>query len=213
MASLNFPADTEIVRHIFKKMDIGIRRILSKDDDNPISAELTRNPMVRNTARLNAYYDYFLKGLVVDLTAWLVRSNEKHSTISKDMVIKVPLNWWEMLKRDHLPRWFVRRYPVKTKDVTEKFFFEQEVRVCPHANVVWEDPRHIEFLEFKVNYPVYEEKSPFGVNKGPVGVKCPRCGIGVDTNGDGDCMYCGPRNVTDRRHLEKSPNGDMGRKA
>src|SRR5271157_5517324 len=158
MVDHNLPVDTEVVRHIFEKMDIGIRRILSnQDEDNLIIAELHRNPMVKNTLRLNVYYDHFLKGLVVDVLAWLVRSTGKHSTISKDMTIKIPINWWEMLKRDCLPRWFVRRYPVKTKDITEKFFFEQEVRVCPHTDVVWQDPRHIEFLEFKTNYFIYEE--------------------------------------------------------
>lgn len=27
--------------------------------------------------------------------------------------IETPRNWWEMLKRDHAPAWFLRRFPVK----------------------------------------------------------------------------------------------------
>ena len=33
---------------------------------------------------------------------------------------RVPSSWWQMLKRDKLPRWFRRRYPVEFTDKTVK---------------------------------------------------------------------------------------------
>ena len=30
-------------------------------------------------------------------------------------IIQEPSNWWQMLKRDHFPQWWLLRWPVKTK--------------------------------------------------------------------------------------------------
>jgi 8-oxo-dGTP diphosphatase len=69
--------------------------------------------------------------------------------LGKTMAIKVPASWWQMLKRDCLPAWLTRRFPVRTRDVTETFSFEQQVRVCPHSDVAFSDPRHMGFLTFE----------------------------------------------------------------
>ncbi len=31
----------------------------------------------------------------------------------KTLTYKTPINWWEMLKRDHAPGWFTKRFPVR----------------------------------------------------------------------------------------------------
>lgn len=41
---------------------------------------------------------------------------EHTGTINETRYIQVPRNWWQMLKRDCLPRWFRRRWPVKCED-------------------------------------------------------------------------------------------------
>lgn len=35
-----------------------------------------------------------------------------------DLVVMTPSNWWERLKKDHAPRWFLKRFPVRYDTTT-----------------------------------------------------------------------------------------------
>ena len=111
--------------------------------------ELGMLPCLRNSLELRREYSYILGRMVLRLTGWVLRDEEQHEVVSKTMAIKVPASWWQMLKRDCLPAWLTRKFPVRTRDVTEAFSFEQQVRLCPHADVAFSDPEHIEFLTFR----------------------------------------------------------------
>lgn len=53
----------------------------------------------------------------------------------------------------------------------------------------------IELLELEpVRTPmdVVEGQPAAGQESKPVPVRCPTCGRGMDTDGDGNCAYCGP---------------------
>lgn len=62
----------------------------------------------------------------------------------------VPTSWWQMLKRDHAPAWFLKRFPAKCKTVTidAKVFYPdlkvsvptRESRICVVFHVRQEPP-------------------------------------------------------------------------
>ena len=178
-----FPEDIKVktIRHTLDTVMLGTQTHISTEISERLRDELNMVPQLRNTLKLNVDLDYILKGMMLRLTGWILRDQHKH-TVTKTMSISVPTTWWEMLKRDHLPEWWKRRWPVVNHTLTKDYTFEEEVRVCPHADVAWKDPHHIEFLEFQSDF---SREKP--------GVKCPTCGVGQDTDGDGNCAWCGPR--------------------
>ncbi len=52
--------------------------------------------------------DVILDELVYELRAWFWSRENCHELIT-------PANWWEMLKRDHAPQWFLKRWPVQNR--------------------------------------------------------------------------------------------------
>lgn len=171
-------SDTQIVQHQLEMFLLNAQEVIPQDR---VSEELGRVPQLRSTLRASADLDYILRGMILRLTGWILRDKHKHM-VTKTMSISVPINWWEMLKRDHLPKWWNDRWPVVNHTLTKEFTFEEEVRVCPHADVAWQDPQHIRFLEFHNDPP-----------RDKPGVLCPTCGVGQDTDGDGNCAFCGPK--------------------
>lgn len=56
---------------------------------------------------------------------WIFRSSfkcvEDMNLVEREQKIEintVPLNWWQHLKKDHAPEWFVKKWPVKYKTET-----------------------------------------------------------------------------------------------
>jgi hypothetical protein len=137
----------EIVFHRLKRLD------MSTQEADPLygraARELAMVPGLRNSLELYRDYSYVLGKMVLRLTGWVLRDEHQHEVVTKTMAIRVPASWWQMLKRDCLPAWLVRRFPVRTRGITDTFAFEQEVRVCPHADVAFSDPAHIEFMTFR----------------------------------------------------------------
>jgi hypothetical protein len=170
--------DSEVTRYNLERFLISTQEKLSK---GVLDEELGKVPQLRSSMRISVDWDYILRGMIPRLTGWILRDEHKHN-VTKTMSITVPTTWWEMLKRDHFPEWWKRRWPVVEHALTKDYVFEEEVRVCPHANVAWREPDHIEFLTFQSNPP---REQP--------GVLCPTCGKGRDTDGDGNCAYCGPK--------------------
>ena len=174
-----FFSDTQVVKHKLEQFLIGIRKRIPDET----LAELDKVPQLRNTLQATVDWDYLMRGMVVGLTGWILRDEHKQKVLKILTVeFRMPSTWWQMFKEQYFPPWLLTRWPVKMKKIekTEEFSFEQEIRVCPHSDVVWEDPAHIDFLMFNSNPPRES------------GVLCPTCGKGRDTDGDGNCQYCGP---------------------
>jgi len=55
----------------------------------------------------------------------------------------VPATWFQHLKQ-HLNQTFGTRFPITLRSLPYKV-----TRMCPHADIAFQDKRHIEFLEFK----------------------------------------------------------------
>ena len=61
--------------------------------------------------------------------------------------LDIPVNWWNMLKRDHFPAWLKRWMPVKTRQVRVVYRFEHTY-TCPHIKIAEHKP-HFRWLEGK----------------------------------------------------------------
>ena len=237
--------------YIFERLNLMTQRVLSNSVCQEMEAYRGSIPGLINTLELRSNYDYLLRGMLVELTGWIIRDKHEHEVVTKNM--EVPATWWDMLKSDHFPGWLLRYYPAKTKTIT--MAYEREIRVCPHANVAWPNGKHLEFLCFEDNdLPSYattgpllgytgsseKEKGKAVITNEPLeawrkkftktegrppnsseeyrwqvwedlemdaarmsrvkseGVPC-GCGLGTDTNGDGDCVVCGPEKSRKKR--------------
>jgi len=178
--------------------------------------ELAGMPQLKNTLQLLQRYDYIIRGMVLELTGWILRDKYEHELVTK--TVELPLTWWDMFRDKYFPLWWLKWRPSRT--ATKTFTFEQQIRVCPHANVAWPDKRHLDFLTFENENPfvTINQTTPECLvhhvpmvlcfySRGPGdppgnGWTCRECTKeregeatgknGTDTNGDGDCMYCGP---------------------
>ena len=138
-------------RYTFKRLDLSSRRVMTEafmeeDKDSRLTHELDRCPQLRTTLDLYSHYSKYLRGMVLDLTGWILRDSHEHELVTKEA--QVPATWWDMLVRDKFPLWWKKRWPIKTK--VQYFTFEQQVRVCPHADIAWPDPAHLDFITFEM---------------------------------------------------------------
>jgi hypothetical protein len=62
---------------------------------------------------VETYVDYMGRGMAVELKATILA--ESGGRVTEERTVAVPATWWEMFKRDCLPNWFRRRWPVRTK--------------------------------------------------------------------------------------------------
>lgn len=79
------------------------------------------------------------QGLEYQLSTWALAENlsseKTHINIFKpmefniDFVSSAPRSWWQMLKRDYFPKWFVRKFPVKYKDDRHSRKVRTQVRI------------------------------------------------------------------------------------
>ena len=82
--------------------------------------------------------------MVYQLQVWLLKDSHKHM---EQVTIKMePINWWQMMK-EGFPEWFKRRWPVKLRE--RVYLVETQIRVCPHADIAWDDSKHINFLTYE----------------------------------------------------------------
>ena len=192
------PATVKTKGYQFERHNLSVSRILS---EGYIKEELSKVPGLGNTLGLtvrDSYISNLAKHMVLELTGWILRDKHEHEVVhkSEEITINVPETWWDMLKQDHFPKWWLKLWPVRTVGLSKKAYFEyeQQIRVCPHANVAWPDDRHLGFLTFEPVLP--REAGGFtgvwGPNPTDSVVNCPSCGVGRDTDGDGDCALCGP---------------------
>jgi hypothetical protein len=192
------PVTTKAKKYWFERFPLSASRVFS---EGYLKEELGKIPGFRNTMKLEARERYVMdtaRHLVLELTGWILRDKHEHEIVykSEEITIDVPATWWDMLKQDNFPESWLKRWPVKTVGLSKKahFEYEQQIRVCPHANVAWPDERHLNFLTFKT--PSLRETGGFTGVWGPgpkdPDIYCPSCGVGLDTDGDGNCVLCGP---------------------
>src|ERR1700744_2788908 len=69
--------------------------------------------------------------LAYELTAYVL--SQHVADLRQEVTIDIPASWWQHFKRDRAPKWFVRRYPVKTATMRKVFYLDR-FRTYPDAN-------------------------------------------------------------------------------
>jgi hypothetical protein len=66
---------------------------------------------VKHPYEVNAYLDYTLDSMILRMNAYVACSSEKIMTIQS------PVTVWQHIKQDYAPKWFIKKYPVKYKEI------------------------------------------------------------------------------------------------
>lgn len=115
---------------------------------------------------ISVHEDRLARGLVFTLRTYLL--GNKHTDtwtdrkkyvkkVTMEVKMETPSTWWQMLKQEHFPEWYKKRWPVLTtpqyfsemKEVefdVEKSTTHSVTKICPHANEVWPHKDHLDFL-------------------------------------------------------------------
>jgi len=95
-----------------------------------------------NAIQAKAYIDGYSARWFIELQAWCARNVNPSATDHVD----VPYDWWEHFRERWAPKWWLRRHPVITRRIVIEYY-----RVCPHADVPWNDPhrKHINWLNVR----------------------------------------------------------------
>jgi hypothetical protein len=106
---------------------------------------------VANNCQVSYTRDFLMKKWLFHFRAFLAAKEKEDTQRREDTdqeVIESPSSWWEMLKRDHAPVWFLRRYPVQydTRTIVTRTVFinSKKVNVCPHLPMKW--PKESQYM-------------------------------------------------------------------
>jgi len=58
---------------------------------------------------------------------------ERLADIQQDVRIQVPATWWQHLKRDSAPEWFLRRFPVQHETITKTVVCHLDAQLLERA--------------------------------------------------------------------------------
>jgi hypothetical protein len=83
--------------------------------------------------RVSTYPEYLFDGLVYQLTVDVLA--EKLVDEVLDGYFPLPANGWQLFKEQHMPAWFIKRYPVKTAWRTCRVEYKKHA-TYPRANIV-----------------------------------------------------------------------------
>jgi hypothetical protein len=92
------------------------------------------------------FTEQILDQVIWEFRTWMLK--KAHEKQIAHNTILVPLTWWDHLKQDYLPNWFIQRYPVKYKTIEYTTHSTQNF-ICPHDDQAWtDDPTvHICWME------------------------------------------------------------------
>lgn len=96
--------------------------------------------------------DVIVTGLCNELVAEPLDMNKKKIVFhfAKEVGFNVPTSWFQMLKKQHAPKWFLEKYPVKERVVKKVIRDEQEVvvevsAVYPKLPIVFSGNEKLEY--------------------------------------------------------------------
>lgn len=65
---------------------------------------------IAENAKLTIESDYFTQALVLELKSFVM--SEKVENETYDVPFEYPSDWWQLLKKQKAPKWFLKRWPV-----------------------------------------------------------------------------------------------------
>jgi hypothetical protein len=97
----------------------------------------------------HAAMDHTIRAMVFDLEAVLIGKKYQMDTVTASACVTVPADWWQALRERWFPKFWLRRWPVRMKTVSDsKTVVQSMTKVCPHIRVPGEE-RHIRFVMLK----------------------------------------------------------------
>lgn len=71
-------------------------------------------------------------GMVIAMRTYILgQHNYQEYTVKH----QIPANWWECFKEEHMPKWFIKRYPVKKKYIKQTVTFDHK-KLFPKAEYI-----------------------------------------------------------------------------
>ena len=74
-----------------------------------------------------------IRDLIIRLDSFILG---QHDYQKYKVYIAVPANWWEHLKQDRFPKWYIKRFPVKTKAVGREITFDHK-KLFPKSDIMF----------------------------------------------------------------------------
>lgn len=105
-------------------------------------------------AELRFCYDYLADALVYQLSVFMAKAEQSKTEENYEVTTtySVPLTWWDHVKQEFAPTWFLKKYPVKLftfQTGTHHKVTTTTTHICPHVSIPNDNRRHIEFLSFE----------------------------------------------------------------
>ena len=92
-----------------------------------------------NNSEIAIYVEERMRRLIADVSVKLLgkRWDDIMSEQTIETVVKVDADWWQAFKARWFPKWLLKRYPAKTRDVVVKHTVPKIIQVynvCPHLD-------------------------------------------------------------------------------
>jgi hypothetical protein len=127
--------------------DVQFQRIVLEKLRIAFQMHLGQMEFVRNHLELSAYVDEVARRMVLQVQSYILAMEKECERVA--VTVTVPRDWWEAVRERWIPKWWLKRWPVKYRTVTSGKDVKK-YRVCPHVNVkTRDDTRHFEWLMTK----------------------------------------------------------------
>jgi len=103
-------------------------------------------PGPRTRLTLEEIYNPVINEMILELHTWLLSKKHIEKQVTEHLYI--PSSVWQHFKRDYMPEWFLKRFPVDYH--TENIINEtRTINICPHDTEAWSDDKalHIVWME------------------------------------------------------------------
>lgn len=127
--------DPSITSFTAERLEIGVSESVSK--------ELRDYYTVAENMRLGIWENRATRYLVLTLRSFLLDGRKFDH--SETTAISTPATPWQFFKQEYMPKWFLKRYPVRV--VTQHVVTEHHHHyMCPHLSVPSDKPHHLYWM-------------------------------------------------------------------
>lgn len=121
-----------------------VKRVLLKVHELNYKTVIPRRLIEDCKVEIEEEYMMLADHLLYSIKTYLASETKVYKYVAKRE--KVPVNWWEHLKHEKAPIWFINRYPVKYRNVDTLVKSTTHVKVCPHIDIPSNGREHLEFF-------------------------------------------------------------------
>lgn len=112
------------------------------------SASFTASPSIMDQLEIHQQRDFLTDGIVYTITTNILRQKIHEDKEKIAFIYSFPSNWWEHLKADHAPQWFIKKYPIKyTEHRKERTLTFTRYAEYPKANILVQENKKL-FIDF-----------------------------------------------------------------